>query len=64
MNRFDYLLNAYRIAQERARTERILMKTRSEPNINANGTSGYAVKEGTNRGTVLAHRTVRSTNNW
>ena len=64
MNRFDYLHKTYRLAQERARKERILMMTRSEPNRNANGTSGYAVKNGTNQGMVLAHRTVRSTNNW
>ena len=64
MNRFDYLHKTYRIAQDRKRKERILMMTRSEPNINANGTSGYAVKQGTNTGKVLAHRTARSTNNW
>ena len=64
MNRVDYLHKTYRLAKERARKERILMMTRSEPNRNANGTSGYAVKEGTNQGMVLAHRTVRSTNNW
>lgn len=64
MNRFDYLHKTYRQARERSRKERILMMSRSEPNINANGTSGYAVKQGINQGMVLAHRTVRSTNNW
>ncbi len=64
MNRFDYLHKTYRLAKEKARKERILMMSRSEPNIYANGTSGYAVKQGTNQGKILAHHTVRSTNNW
>jgi len=64
MNRFDYLHKTYRLAREKARKERILMMSRSEPNIHANGTSGYAVKEGTNQGKILAHHTARSTNNW
>jgi len=58
MNRFDHLLNAYREQKMRERKERILMKTRSEVNVNGNGTSGYAVKQGTNTGLVLNHITV------
>ena len=64
MNRYDYLLKSYREQKMRERKDKILMKSRSEVNVNGNGTSGYAVKQGTNQGMVLAHRTARSTNNW
>ena len=33
----------------------ILMKSRKEVEINGNGTSGYTIKEGSHKGTVLAH---------
>ena len=41
-----------------------LFSARSEVDINANGTSGYVVKHGPNRGKVLAHKSTKSTNNW
>ena len=33
----------------------ILMKSRKEVEINGNGTSGYTIKEGPHKGTVLGH---------
>ena len=33
----------------------ILLKSRKEVEINGNGTSGYTIKEGENKGTVLGH---------
>ena len=33
----------------------ILLKSRKEVEINGNGTSGYTIKEGSNKGTILAH---------
>jgi hypothetical protein len=33
----------------------ILMKNRKEVEINGNGTSGYTIKEGSHKGTVLGH---------
>jgi len=33
----------------------ILMKSRKEVEINGNGTSGYTIKEGIHKGTVLGH---------
>ena len=33
----------------------ILMKSRKEVEINGNGTSGYTIKEGEHKGTVLGH---------
>ena len=32
-----------------------LFKSRKEVEINGNGTSGYTIKEGSHKGTVLAH---------
>jgi S-adenosylmethionine/arginine decarboxylase-like enzyme len=36
----------------------ILMKSRKEVEINGNGTSGYTIKEGIHKGTVLGHITI------
>ena len=33
----------------------VLMKSRKEVEINGNGTSGYVIKEGIHKGTVLGH---------
>jgi hypothetical protein len=33
----------------------ILMKSRKEVEINGNGTSGYTIKEGIHKGTVVGH---------
>ena len=33
----------------------ILMKSRKEVEINGNGTSGYTIKKGSHKGTVLGH---------
>ena len=33
----------------------ILMKSRKEVEINGKGTSGYTIKEGSHKGTVLGH---------
>lgn len=41
-----------------------LFSARKEVDINANGTQGYVVKHGPNKGKALAHRPVKSTNNW
>lgn len=41
-----------------------LFSARSEVDINGNGTSGYVVKHGPNKGKVLSHRSIKSTNNW
>ena len=35
----------------------ILMKSRKEVEINGNGTSGYTIKEGEHKGTVVGHIT-------
>jgi len=42
------------IEKEKLNKDKILLKTRKEVNINNNG-SGYTIKEGSNKGKVLAH---------
>ena len=64
MDRYSHLLSTYRKNKEIARKERILQSSRKEVDINANGTSGYVVKEGQNTNKVLGHRVVKSTDNW
>ena len=64
MNRFDHLHKLYRESKMRERKRNILNHARHEVDINGNGTSGYVVKHGSNKDRVLAHRSVKSTNNW
>ena len=42
--------------------EEILLKSRKEVEINGNGTSGYTIKEGPNKGKVLKHIKIESKN--
>ncbi len=62
MNRFDYLLKSYREQKIRERKDKILMKSRSEVNVNGNGTSGYTVTTGPNSGKVLKHISINHNN--
>jgi len=64
MNRFDHLHKQYREARVKARKERVLQSSRTVVDANAHGTQGYVVKHGPNVGKILAHRPVKSTNNW
>jgi hypothetical protein len=41
-----------------------MFSSKEEVNINGNGTSGYTVKAGTNKGKILGHISKKSTNNW
>jgi len=42
--------------------EKTLLKSRKEVNINGNGTSGYVIKEGSDKGKVLKHITIKPKN--
>ena len=64
MDRHSFMLKMYSEQQNRKRKEEILLKSRSEVGINDNGTSGYVVKNGANKNKILAHKTIKSTNNW
>ena len=41
--------------KEKQAKEKVLLKSRKEVEINGNGTTGYTIKEGPNKGKVLAH---------
>ena len=42
--------------------EKTLLKSRKEVNINGNGTSGYVIKQGSDKGKVLKHITIKPKN--
>ena len=63
-DRFTHLFKARNKAQTLLEKTKVLFGARKEVDINVEGTSGYVVKHGTNKGKVLAHRVVKSTNNW
>ena len=63
MARFTHLLSQFAKNKDHERRTRLLDSSRKEVNINANGTSGYTVKEGVNKGRVLGHNSTKSTNN-
>jgi hypothetical protein len=63
-NRFSHLFGARDKIKKISRGEKILFDKQIAVDTNGNGTSGYVVKEGTNKGKVLAHNSTKSTNNW
>jgi S-adenosylmethionine/arginine decarboxylase-like enzyme len=48
--------------KEKEAKEKVLLKSRKEVEINGNGTTGYTIKEGPNKGKVLAHIQIPSKN--
>ena len=64
MQRHSYMLKQYSEQQLRKKKLHELWKSRGEVEVNANGTSGYVVKQGVNTGKILAHKNTKSTNNW
>tara|TARA_R110000744_G_scaffold143043_2_gene254870 strand:- start:752 stop:1222 length:471 start_codon:yes stop_codon:yes gene_type:complete len=48
--------------KEKLYKEKILLRSRKEVDINGNGTSGYTIKEGPQKGRVLKHIIVPSKN--
>ena len=48
--------------KEKQAKEKVLLKSRKEVEINGNGTTGYTIKEGPNKGKVLAHIQIPSKN--
>ena len=55
MNRFSRLLDQFSRNSQRAKLTQQLNKKVEAPEANANGTSGYLIKERTNAGKVLNH---------
>ncbi len=55
MDRFSRLLGKFSRKQSEAKLAQQLKKSVVAPAANANGTSGYLIKEGKNAGKVLKH---------
>ena len=55
MNRFSRLLGEFSRNSQKAKLAQQLNKKVEAPEANANGTSGYLIKEGKNAGKVLKH---------
>ena len=64
IGRFTHLFKQRNKEQNLLSKAKALFQARGEVNINGNGTSGYVVKHGTNKGKVLSHKSTKSTNNW
>jgi hypothetical protein len=48
-------LTNYSEEQNKKKIDNVLLKARKEVEINGNGTSGYVIKNGPSKGTVLGH---------
>ena len=55
LDRLKDLIAANFAKQEIEKKNNVLLKSRKEVEINGNGTSGYTIKEGSHKGTVLGH---------
>ena len=64
IDRFTHLFKKRAAESNLLSKAKAMFSARSEVDINANGTSGYVVKHGPNKGKVLAHKSVRSNGNW
>mgnify|MGYP001275052230 FL=1 len=62
MNRHTKLLNEFSRSKSQAELLNKMQKSRKAIEINANGTSGYKIKEGANAGKVLKHLKKMSEN--
>jgi len=48
--------------KKKEQSDQVLFKNRKEVEINGNGTSGYKIKEGSQKGRVLKHIKLESKN--
>ena len=55
MNRHTKLLNEFSRSKSQADFLNKMQKSRKAMEVNANGTSGYKIKEGANAGKILKH---------
>ena len=63
MQRMHAILSCFSRSQAKQRRERMINNVLVKSvNTNANGTSGYTVKNGPNKGKVLGHITVKHPN--
>jgi len=57
LDRFTHLLKNWNKQRSEATSNKTLFNARQEVNINGNGTNGYVIKSGPNKGKVLGHTT-------
>ena len=62
MSRHTRLLNEFSRSKSQAEFLNKMQKTRKAVEVNANGTSGYKIKEGSNAGKILKHLKKSSEN--
>ena len=64
MDRHSFMLKKHseKCANEKKAFE--MWKARGEVEVNGNGTSGYVVKHGSNKGKILGHNSTKANNNW
>ena len=62
MSRHTKLLNEFSRSRSQAEFLNKMQKTRKAVEVNANGTSGYKIKEGSNAGKILKHLKKSSEN--
>jgi len=62
MGRFDHLHKQFREQRMKARANNSLASSRPVVAVNGNGTSGYRIKEGPNKGKVAGHISPTHTN--
>ena len=63
MQRMHAILSRFSRSQAKQRRERMINNVLVKSvNTNANGTSGYTIKNGPNKGKVLGHITVKHPN--
>lgn len=55
LERLKDLIENNFIAKKIQEKNNILLRSRKEVEINGNGTSGYTIKEGSHKGTVVGH---------
>jgi len=55
MERLKDLIIKNHEEKKKEQSNKVLFKNRKEVEINANGTSGYKIKEGINKGKILGH---------
>ncbi len=62
MKRHTKLLNEFSRSKSQAELLNKMQKARKAVEVNANGTSGYRIKEGSNAGKILKHLKKSSEN--
>jgi len=60
--RTNDIVARYSTAQTQANQAKIMWRARKEVEINGNGTSGYKIKHGSHKGTVLGHIRIEPKN--